>query len=188
MNEELKPQHTNRETLDLVQHKALYPDWLEKMRPHLEASDWATAFRTYPSLRFPDGPWQTPTLPLSASRIGLFSTAGAYISGDQPPFDAENIEGDWRHRELSAGLGPAELEIAHTHFNHQSALEDLDSVYPIHRLKELAAGGVIGELADRVYSISGYCLRADLLVKQTIPAIVQGMREDGVQAALFIPV
>ena len=173
---------------DLGLFEREYPGWLKRKRELLEAGQFVEALADYPWVAHQSAPFSPFSGELSQMRVALLSTAGLFAKKDQPPFDAENIEGDWHHRELSTELEPAQLEIAHTHFNHQSAQEDLDSVYPIHRLRELAAGGVIGELAETAYSISGYCLQADKLVRQTIPAIVQGMQDEGVQAALFIPV
>ena len=50
---------------------------------------------------------------------------------------AEDIEGDWTFRELPADVTADVLDIAHGHYNQASARQDLDSVFPLQRLREL---------------------------------------------------
>ena len=173
---------------DLKAYGEEYPNWLERNRSALEVKDWGSAFGDYPVLIYGDCPWAPMEKPLSSSRLGLLSTAGVYMKDDQPPFDAENIEGDWRFRELDITADKSDLAIAHTHFDHKYADADLNSVLPLDRLQDLVTEGVIGSLAPKAMSISGYCLRPDLIWEHTAPAIVAKMKEMEVDALLHIPV
>ena len=47
---------------------------------------------------------------------------------------------------------------------------------------------VIGKVADRHISISGYCTRIDLLVEQTLPELLGSLRVDPPDVVLHIPV
>jgi hypothetical protein len=55
------------------------------------------------------------------------------------------------------------------------------------RLTELAQAGIVGRSAPRHYSIMGYILEPAVLLEQTMPAIAEEMRRDGVDAAVLAP-
>ena len=118
----------------------------------------------------------------------MLSTAGLYLKNGQTPFDAANIEGDWTFRELPADASPADLGIAHDHYPHEAAEKDLNAVYPLDRLRELAAEGRIGAVARKHYSISGYCTRSDLVVEKAAPELVAALGAAGVDVVLHLPV
>ena len=176
------------EVMDLAAFKAAYSVWIEETRPLLEAANWKEAFKTYP---FPEplaAPWTPFSKDLSSCKVALVNTAGVYVKGEQEPFDAANIEGDWTFREVPTGIQAGQVGIAHTHFDHTVAEQDLNCVLPLERLNELAAEGVIGELLSPFFSISGYCTRADKIVEVSAPAIVERLREMGADVVLNIPI
>ena len=164
------------EVMDLPAFKAAYGPWLEQARHLLEAANWKDSFATYPFPMPQAAPWTPFTKDLSECRLALISTAGVYLKGEQEPFDAENIEGDWTFRELPATLRVDQVDIAHTHYDHTVADQDLNSVLPLERLRELEAEGVIGELLAPVFSISGYCTTADKITEISAPAIVARLK------------
>jgi len=174
--------------MDIAAFKARYPEWIARARPALEQKNWKDAFVGFPSPVNTEAPWTPPAQPLAKSRLALLSTAGLYLVGEQQPFDAEDPEGDWTFRELPTAVDGARLKIAHTHYDHASALQDLNAVFPLQRLRELAGEGVIGSLAERIYSTSGYCTRLERVAEDTAPRIVERLKSDGVNALLHIPV
>lgn len=176
------------QTMDIPAFRERYPAWLEAARPFLDVKDWTAAFKGYPYPIHDEAPWTPLAKPLAQCRLAVLTTAGLYVAGEQPPFNAEDIEGDWTLRELPDDVALDALDIAHTHYDHTRAREDLNCVYPHDRLRELVADGVVGALASRHYSISGYCTRADLVAERTAPQMVERLRADGVDALLHIPV
>ena len=174
--------------MDIAEFRARYPAWLDTVRPLLEAKNWKDAFLTYPFPVHDQAPWTPMTRPLAECRVAMLSTAGLYVKDDQPRFKAEHIEGDWTLRELADEVPLAALDIAHTHYDNARAREDVNCVYPLERLRELAAAGVIGGLATRHYSISGYCTRADWITERTAPQVVERLQADRVDVLLHIPV
>ena len=174
--------------MDLEGFRERYPDWLEANRPHLEAANWKEAFKTYPFAVNSSAPWTPLRKPLSECTLAVLSTAGLYLKNGQTPFDAANIEGDWTFRELPADASPADLGIAHDHYPHEAAEKDLNAVYPLDRLRELAAEGRIGAVAGKHYSISGYCTRSDLVVEKAAPELVAALGAAGVDVVLHLPV
>lgn len=167
-----------------------YAEWFARVKPLLEQKKWGDAFTggKFPTPINADAPWTPVTKPLAQCRLGLVSTAGLYLEGEQPAFDAENIEGDSSFRELPRDVDLARLKIAHTHYNHESADKDRNAVFPLDRLHELEADGVIGSLAAQLFSTSGYCTRLDRIATETAPAIVARMKALQVDAVLHIPV
>ena len=64
--------------------------------------------------------------------------------------------------------------------------DDLDSFFPIHRLQEFADSGRIGSLAARYHGApTEYSQRRT--IEQDAPEILHRCREDGVEAALLVP-
>ena len=176
------------ELMDMAVFQARYPEWLEENRSLLEAANWKEAFKKFPFVLNASAPWTPMGKPLAQSRLAVLTTAGLYVKGDQAPFDAANIEGDWTFRELPGEAFTDQLAIAHDHYPHDAAEKDLNAVYPLDRLNELVEEGVIGELAQHHYSISGYCTRIDLLVENSISQLVDSLKAQQVDAVLHIPV
>jgi D-proline reductase (dithiol) PrdB len=102
--------------------------------------------------------------------------------------DGPNIEGDYTIRLLDIDTPTRDLRIWHTHFDTVAALQDINVVYPIDRLKELAAEGAIGRVASPAVSFMGYFSNVFRIRDEVAPAIVDAVRRSGADAALMIPV
>ena len=176
------------ELMNIEAFQAAYPRWLEQARPFLEAADWKSSFRDFPYVKNADSPWTPLKKPLAESRVAMLTTAGLYLKDDHAPFTAGDIEGDASFRELPEAASSGRLAIAHDHYPHKHVEQDLNCVYPLQRLQEMVADGVLGELAPRNFSISGYCTRIDKVVEETVPRIVERLKADRVDVLLHIPV
>lgn len=165
-----------------------YADWLERARPVLEAGRWGEALADVPRL-----PELGPTLPrplrrpLQEATIGLVSTA-AISTADQPPIDGAHIEGDYSIRLLPVDEPTQNLRVWHTHFDTAAALDDINTVYPVERLKELQADGVIGRLAPRAVSFNGFFTNVFRVRDELAPAVVEALQAQRVDAAVLVPV
>jgi glycine/betaine/sarcosine/D-proline reductase family selenoprotein B len=172
----------------LGEFRSRYGPWWAEARPLIEAHQYAQAFKNYPWPIFTATPWAQVTKPLSQSRLAVVTTAGLYRPGTDAPFDGESPEGDWSFRALPREVDLRALAIAHTHFSHQVAEADMNTIFPLERLAELEANGVIGALASTHYSTMGYVTRAADLAEETAPAIASRMKADATDIALVIPV
>ena len=168
--------------------RARYADWWPEARPLIEHHDYATAFKTYPWPAFSTAPWTPVTKPLAASRVGVVTTGGLYRAGVDAPFDGGALEGDWSFRSIPADVAIQTLAIAHEHFAHEVAEADMNTIFPLDRLRELQSAGLIGGLADTHWSVMGYCPRAADLAESAAPAIAAGLRAAGADVALVVPV
>jgi D-proline reductase (dithiol) PrdB len=141
----------------------------------------------------PEIPWAEVRKPVAESKLALLSTAGLSMQGD-PPFDMEMerqrpTQGDPSWRKLRSDATSATVEANHLHIDTGYIERDLNVALPLDRLRELAAEGVVGAVADSHYSIMGYQGNdSSRLEKQSAPEIAAAMRSEEVDLALLAPV
>ncbi|RJP28339.1 MAG: hypothetical protein C4536_12980 [Actinobacteria bacterium] len=133
-----------------------------------------------------------PFMPLEKAlpecRVSLITTTGVHLD-DQDPFDTASALGDSSYRAVPSGVNVDCLRISHTHFPHDRAEADINVIFPIERLRELAEEGAIGSVgADH------FCFGFDLHVKELVAAdsgsaheIARRLQEDGVDVVLLTP-
>ncbi|MAG30344.1 MAG: hypothetical protein CL908_05540 [Deltaproteobacteria bacterium] len=82
------------------------------------------------------------------------------------------------------------LILAHnsTNFDRTGYAADRNVVYPIDRLVEMEAEGVIGRVAPRHASFLGSTFELSTFVLDTGPRLAKILREDGVDIAILTPV
>jgi len=132
-------------------------------------------------------PWTPLPRPVSEIRLALISSAGVYRK-DQAPFDAGNLMGDWSFRVIPNDTATSTLRVAHDHYNHKDGADkDINVVFPLDRLRELEAGGAIGQLSPVHIGLMGYIMRPEKLIEETAPQIIQVLKEAAVEAALLVP-
>jgi D-proline reductase (dithiol) PrdB len=122
--------------------------------------------------------------PVKQSVFALVTTAGVHLK-TQEVFDVE--AGDPTVRLIPSDCKDDDLMISHTHFDRTDADQDLNCVFPLTRLKELAQEGQIGGVAHTHYGLMGYIPDRIPLIEETIPRIVKQLQEDGVDAVILNP-
>ena len=149
------------------------------------AERWAVSFEAVKSR---DIPWTPFIKDLSECRVALVTTAGVHMKG-QVPFDMNDEEGDSTFREIPVGVSTEDLMITHKYYDHSGADRDINIVFPIDRLRQLAASGDIKALAPRHYGVMGHIVGAKLkqLIEETAPLIAAGLKEDGADIVLLTP-
>ncbi len=129
-----------------------------------------------------EAPWTPLAKPLKESRVALLSSGGFYLAS-QPPFE----ENDVSYRLIPKDTDLRDLRIYHHGYRDDDADRDPNCVLPLARLRELAAVGVIGELAPAALSfVTIYSGRRE--VEERAPRIVEALRDMRVDAALMVPV
>lgn len=176
------------ETQNIAQFCQQYGPWLTAVKPLLKAGAFQQAFATYPFLHPTTVPWTPLSRPIAACTVALVTTGGLYLKASQEPFDAVNIEGDMSYRVFANQVQPQELGIAHTHYPHHFAEQDLNTILLLEHLHAFAREGIIGRFAPPVYSISGYITNAAAFVETSAAHIAAQFRTEGVDAVLLIPV
>jgi hypothetical protein len=106
--------------------------------------------------------------PLEDSTIMLVSTAGVHHK-DDPPFISD---GDTSFRTIPADARSGDLRVADTHYDHAGVDADLNCVFPIDRLYELAEERRIRAVAEQHFSL-GFSQALRELRDDTIPKLVR---------------
>jgi len=127
------------------------------------------------------GPWTPLSKPLAEARVGLVTSCGVHLATD-PPFGPLD---DPTFRELPAAA--TAFAISHPHYDHAAALKDLNCVFPLERLHELAAEGVIGAVAPRHFGFMGAISNPEPLVRETAPEVARRFKADAVDVVLLTP-
>lgn len=127
-------------------------------------------------------PWVTAK-PLAESRIAILSSAALIKRGDAP-----FMPGTAELRELPASVPSGDILISHVsiNFDRQGFQRDINTIYPIDRLRELAAEGIIGGVSDTHFTVMGST--DPKLMEEAADSIVARTRRDRIDAILMSPV
>lgn len=131
--------------------------------------------------------WPAYSKILKSSKIALLTSCGIYRQDTQIPFDAWNHYGDPSFREIHIDTPRSRLQIAHNHYDHKFANNDLNCVLPIDHMLGFQAEGFIGSLYPWVYSFMGYNPQPKQLVEESISMIATRLKQDKVDAVLLTP-
>ena len=128
-------------------------------------------------------PFVRPEKPLEECRLALVTTGGVHLP-EQPRFDIDDTLGDCSYREIPADA--AQLTWTHAYYRPDEGA-DLDAVFPLWTIRELAAEGVVGELNRRQFAFMGAIHDPGPLIDETAPEVAAKLADDGVDAALLTP-
>jgi D-proline reductase (dithiol) PrdB len=133
---------------------------------------------SYDSTPFVQGP------PLADRRIALVTTAGLHHVDDDP-FSFIDLS----YRVIPGDTNLASLTMTHSsvHFDRTGFREDVNTVFPLDRLRELASEGTIGSAADHHYSLMGAGWPPEM-IEPTCKDLARLLRADGVTAVCLVPV
>ena len=132
---------------------------------------------------FDSQPWaEGPAL--AQRRVALITSAGLHRATDRA-FSLVDLS----YRVIPGNIAADDLTMTHSsvHFDRTGFREDVNLVFPIDRLRELEAEGVIGSIADYHYSLMG----AGWLphqIEPTMRELARLLREDEVDAVCLVPV
>jgi hypothetical protein len=100
--------------------------------------------------------------------VCIVSTAAVRAKTDKP-FDTE---GDSTYRVIGSELSGADLAFDDTHYDHACADKDMNCIFPIDRLRELALEKRIGGVTERHFSL-GFSSALRELREKTIPVLAR---------------
>ncbi len=157
----------------------------QQLRPGL----WATVNERYPGsmITKPDlVPLARLKKPLAQARLTFVSTAGVQPKGTLP-FDVVHPVGDYSFRRVPSTADPGDLEIHQLKYPTAGANRDLNVIFPIERLRDLAAEGQIGGLTPNLFSFIGYNMDPERLERTLAEEIAAAVVAGGAEAALLAP-
>jgi D-proline reductase (dithiol) PrdB len=130
--------------------------------------------------------WTPLRKPLAESVVALVSTAGVQRKCDEP-YDLMNEHGDRSFREIPGEVAASDLRALHTHYDTTDANADPNVVFPIDRLRELAAEGTIGAVGPLHIGMMGWNPDGARVRDETAPAVAARLRGAGVDVVILTP-
>jgi D-proline reductase (dithiol) PrdB len=127
-------------------------------------------------------PWTALRKPIARCKVALMSSGGM-LYRDQPRFHRE----DTSYRVIPRDATQADLSVWHFGYKTADAEADHNCVFPIVRMRELAATGVIGELADPAYSFMGGIYSARKVRDELAPRIADELKKAQIDAFYLVP-
>jgi D-proline reductase (dithiol) PrdB len=128
-------------------------------------------------------PYTPLTKPLAQCMVTIVTSAGLHLRDDRP-FGP----GDPSYRVFPSTATQADLLQSHASigFDRTKTQEDLNVVFPIDRLREIAQRGEIGGLGPNCYSFMGAQRDAGIL-SGTVPEVAKRLLEEQVDVVLLTP-
>ena len=157
----------------------------KQLRPGL----WQTVNDRYPGSMISKKdfvPLAKLSKPLSESRLSFVSTAGVQ-TGDTLPFDTVHPVGDYSFRRVPSNSRHADLEIHQIKYPTFGANRDINVIFPIERLRELAEQKFIGSLTKNFFSFIGYNMDPERLERTLAENIAEAVKAEGTDVALLSP-
>jgi D-proline reductase (dithiol) PrdB len=121
--------------------------------------------------------------PLARRRVAVVSSAGLVVRGEDP-FRGRDPD----YRVIPSATPPDQLLMSHISINYDRTgfQEDRNVVFPLDRLRELAAAGDIGSVAVTHYSFMG--ATDPVLMEEHARKVAGHLKQDQVDAVLLSPV
>jgi D-proline reductase (dithiol) PrdB len=136
-------------------------------------------------------PWTPLPKPLRDCKVALLSSAAIALKTDRP-FDQEGERrnpwwGDPSYRVIPRTATGEDVRLYHLHVDPTIVERDLNCLLPLQRLVELEEASEIGQVADSHYSMMGYLLQPETALRESIPAIIEHMRDEEVDGLILVP-
>lgn len=140
-------------------------------------------------------PWTSFRSPIKQARFTIITSAGIYLKDSQSPFDLQREQkeptwGDPSLRIIPSSTKPEALAISHLHINPKTILTDINVVFPLQRMAQLAEQGIISGLTQHCFSVMGYQgfpPNTTTWREQTAPQIIEILQQEEAHGALLTP-
>ena len=152
----------------------------------LNQRDHQQGFPPYEWMINQDTPFVRPAKPLSECKVSML-TSGGVAHCSMPEWDAF-AKNDFRLDEVDAGSDSADFTVNDSYYDTADASIDVNCVFPIDRLREFADEGIVGSVADRLWSgFMGRIYSRSKVVNESAPALAQELHDDDVDLFLLVP-
>ena len=129
----------------------------------------------------PKSVWAPVTKPLKEMTVALATAAGVHRV-DQERF---NLAGDFTWRKIPNESTEEELMVTHGGYDNSDVNKDINCMFPITRLKELAEAGFIKACAPFHAGFMGGGGNLEKFTTETGPQIAEMHQEEGADAVLL---
>jgi D-proline reductase (dithiol) PrdB len=129
-------------------------------------------------------PLQPLRKPLSQSRLGVLSTSGAYVVGQT----AYHYKDDTSIRAIPKNTPAKQIHFSHITENYlANPRRDPNCIVPIDALREAEADGLIGEVANELFSCMGGIYSQRRVRDELIPDLHAKFKTQAVDTVLLVP-
>ena len=125
--------------------------------------------------------WTPVTKELKDMTIALATAAGVHLKSDKK----FNLAGDTTFREIPNTATVDEMMVSHGGYDNGDVNKDINCMFPIDRLHELAAEGFIKGVAPVHYGFMGGGGDQTAFTEESGPAIAQKLKEEGVDGVVL---
>lgn len=159
--------------------------------PRLEDLDQDSQefIRNYQCVPGKDLPWTPLAKPLTQCKVALVTSSGL-IRKDDTPFDLSNPGGDPSFRVVPSNTHPSQLtlSIVSTNWDRSGFAADVNTTFPMDRLRDLAEDGYIGAVAAEHYAFMGSIFEIGPVIRQSAPEVGRRLKAANVDVAFLVPV
>ena len=149
----------------------------------------ALGYGVYRWAHFADVPFTPLRTPLSRARVGLITTAAPFQpeAGDQGPGAPYNAGAKFYKVYSDSTDSVPDLRISHVGYDrlHTSA-KDINTYFPLARMKEAVAAGRLGALAPRFHGAPTNRSHRETR-ERDLPELLRRCQEDRVDAVVIVP-
>ena len=125
--------------------------------------------------------WTPVTKELKDMKIALATAACVHMKSD----DRFNLAGDFSFRAIPGDAPVSDMMVSHGGYDNGDVNKDINCMFPIDRLRELAEEGFIGGVAPTHFGFMGGGGNQDKFTNETGPEIARQLKEEGVDAVLL---
>ena len=125
--------------------------------------------------------WTPVTKELKDMKIALATAAGVHMKSDK----RFNLAGDFSYREIPGDAPVSEMMVSHGGYDNGDVNKDINCMFPIDRLRELAQAGFIKEVAPMHFGFMGGGGDQDKFTNETGPEIARKLKEEGVDGVVL---
>jgi D-proline reductase (dithiol) PrdB len=125
--------------------------------------------------------WAPVTKELKDMTIALASAAGVHMKTDK----RFNLAGDTTFRMVPDTAGVDEMMVSHGGYDNGDVNKDINCMFPIDRLHELAEAGYIKGSAPMHYTFMGGGGDQSAFTEKTGPEIAEKLKEEGVDGVVM---
>ena len=125
--------------------------------------------------------WTPVTKELKDMKIALATAAGVHLKSDK----RFNLAGDFTFRTVPGDAPSGELMVSHGGYDNGDVNKDVNCMFPLDRIRELAAEGFIKEVAPTHVGFMGGGGNQQKFREETGPAIAKILKDEGVDAVLM---
>jgi D-proline reductase (dithiol) PrdB len=126
-------------------------------------------------------PYTPVTAKLAELTVALVSSTGVYLEGQEPYSE----DGDESYRVIPGDADSALLRFKHGHYDLTNAQQDANSVFPLDRLRELAAEGFIKRVSNKHIGFKGYSPDLKAQYERLAPAIAHEIERSQADAIVL---